>query len=277
MNINTPKQEIIQNNDKKVHPFLFLLIIFFLGFIVVYLWLDWMQKSEAKRIKEIVQSSDIAMLLTGKEFSKKEFSKELEEIKKAHTPDRSIKNTNLANVVHSFTELPDFTDDDIGLAMKGIQISQGENGLEEWTLTANWATMREETNVIQFEKPEMWHRVNNKDKQQKNKKYKYLKDDTEKFIITAERGLVYDNNEKILLQENVQAIQDKNYMNGDVLSYDSKIQIAIFPNKANFKGENIKGSANVMSWNMQENKIYGSGRVQVLWTPDNNKQQTKKK
>lgn len=276
------KEKSLQNKEKKVHPFLFLCILFFLGFIVVYLWLDWVQKSEAKRIKEIVQSSDIAMLLTGKEFSKKEFSQELEEIKKAHTPDRSIKNSNLANVVQSFTKIPDFTEECIGLAMKEIQISQGENGLEEWTLKANWATMREESNIVQFEKPEMWHRVKDKNNTQQSQKdnNKYLKNVKDKLIVTAERGLVYDNNEKVLLQENVKAIQAKNSIKGDVLSYDSKEQIAIFPNKATFKGESLEGSANVMSWNMQENNIYGSGRVQVLWTPNETntkKQKIKKK
>ncbi len=267
------KNTIDMPKEKKVHPFLFLLGIMLLCFLSVYLWLDWVQKSEAKRIKEIVQSDDIAMLLTGKEFSKKEFSKEIEEIKKAHTPKKTMEHTDLSEIVHSLDELSDFNEDTVGLAMKEIQISQGENGLEEWHLQAKWATMYEKTNIVQFENPEMWHRVGEiqgKNKTSQND-IKFLKDDTEKLIVVAQRGLVYDNNEKILLQENVHATQANSFIKGEILSYDNKDQLAVFPNKAIFGSENLEGSANIMSWNMVENKIYGSGQVEVLWTPETTK------
>lgn len=263
----TPPQKA---REQKIHPFLFLLGLAAVFVFCVYFWTDWQKKSEAKRLEEIVQSQDIAQLITGNGYNKKEFSEDLERLKKIHSKEYNLEE-NIAQTVQAFAEIPDFEDDDVGLAIKGITVSSGENGLEKWQLTAQWATMRQKTAVLQVENPVMRHRISQSNVLFENSSQGsavLLENDPDKVIIEARHGLVYDNNTKVLLRQDVLAKQNENYIRGPVLSYNSKEQLAVFPQQANFAGNSLKGNADVLTWNMQENKILGSGKVRVEWTPE---------
>lgn len=263
----TPPQKA---REQKIHPFLFLLGLAAVLVFCVYFWTDWQKKSEAKRLEEIVQSQDIAQLITGNGYNKKEFSEDLERLKKIHSKEYNLEE-NIAQTVQAFAEIPDFEDDDVGLAIKGITVSSGENGLEKWQLTAQWATMRQKTAVLQVENPVMRHRISQSNVLFENSSQGsavLLENDPDKVIIEAKHGLVYDNNTKVLLRQDVLAKQNENYIRGPVLSYNSKEQLAVFPQQANFAGNSLKGNADVLTWNMQENKILGSGKVRVEWTPE---------
>lgn len=256
--------------EQKIHPFLFLLGLAAVLVFCVYFWTDWQKKSEAKRLEEIVQSQDIAQLITGNGYNKKEFSEDLEKLKKIHSKEYNLEE-NIAQTVQAFAEIPDFEDDDVGLAIKGITVSSGENGLEKWQLTAQWATMRQKTAVLQVENPVMRHRISQSTVLFENSSQNsavLLENDPDKVVIEAKHGLVYDNNTKVLLRQDVLAKQNENYIQGPVLSYNSKEQLAVFPQQANFAGNSLKGNADVLTWNMQENKILGSGKVRVEWTPE---------
>lgn len=256
--------------EQKIHPFLFLLGLAAVLVFCVYFWTDWQKKSEAKRLEEIVQSQDIAQLITGNGYNKKEFSEDLEKLKKIHSKEYNLEE-NIAQTVQAFAEIPDFENDDVGLAIKGITVSSGENGLEKWQLTAQWATMRQKTAVLQVENPVMRHRISQSTVLFENSSQNsavLLENDPDKVVIEAKHGLVYDNNTKVLLRQDVLAKQNENYIQGPVLSYNSKEQLAVFPQQANFAGNSLKGNADVLTWNMQENKILGSGKVQVEWTPE---------
>lgn len=259
-----------KTRDPKIHPFLFLIGLAAVLVFCVYFWTDWQKKSEAKRLEEIVQSQDIAQLITGNGYNKKEFSEDLEKLKKIHSKEYNLEK-NIAETVQAFAEIPDFEDDDVGLAIKGITVSSGENGLEKWQLTAQWATMRQKTAVLQVENPVMRHRISQSTVLFENKSPNsavLLENDPDKVIIEAKHGLVYDNNTKVLLRQDVLAKQNENYIQGPVLSYNSKEQLAVFPQQADFAGNSIRGNADVLTWNMQENKILGSGKVSVEWTPE---------
>ncbi len=265
---NIKQMNVKEKKDKKIHPFLFLLLLAGIGFGIFRFWQEWFEKSQARRLEDIVQSQDIAQLITGEGFNKKAFSEELENLKNVHRKERGLKE-NLKDVVQAFADIPDFGDDDVGLAMKGIQVSQGEKGTEEWRLFADWATMRRKTGVLQVENPLMWHRVGEGTVLFEGGKSKtmLLQDDAEKISIKSDHGIVYDNNTKVLLQDNVSASQNANRVEGPFLSYNSTERIAVFPEKADFQGEGISGSAEILSWNMRSNKIYGTGNVEVEWLP----------
>lgn len=259
----------VQKQEKKIHPFLFMLVLAAVLFAGYEFWNDWSEKAEAERLEEIIQSQDITNLITGEGYNKKAFSEELENLKKAYKTERSLQG-NLEEIVRSFADIPDFADDDVGLAMQGIQVSQGEGGFEEWTIFAKWATMRQKTGVLQVENPLMWHRVGDSSvffEQEGLQKTMYLQDDSDKIVIRAQHGLVYDNNTKVLLQDTVSAEQNTNSVEGPILSYSSEERVAVFPENARFKGEGISGRADILSWNMDINKIYGSGGVSVEWQP----------
>lgn len=259
----------VRKQEKKIHPFLFLLILAAAVIGASVFWNDWRKKSEARRLDDIIQSQAITELITGEGFNKKAFSEDLENLRQAHKAERSLQG-NLEDIVRSFADIPDFADDDVGLAMQGIQVSQGEDGLEEWRLFAKWATMRQKTGVLQVEDPVMWHRVGESSllfDAAAREKVMHLQDDGGKIVLKALHGLVYDNNSKVLLQDTVSAEQNANSVHGPLLSYSSEERVAVFPENARFKGEGISGRADVLSWNMNANKIYGSGRVYVEWVP----------
>lgn len=109
-------------------------------------------------MQEVVQSQDIANLITGEAYNKKAFSEELENLKKSYTKKRNI-DEDMQEFMRYFAEIPDFHDDDVGLAMQGVHVSSGEKGKEEWAVFAKWAIMRQQSSVLQMENPLMWHRA----------------------------------------------------------------------------------------------------------------------
>lgn len=264
-------QEAIK--EKKVHPFLFLSVLAFVLAALFHFWNDWLEKSEARRLTEIVQSQEIAELISGEGYNKKAFSKELESLKQAYTQKKVDKD--MQAFLQEFANIPDFHDDDVGLAMQGVSASYGKEGKEEWAVFAKWATMHQQSSVVQMEDPLMWHRTGNNSvlfSPATVQNDMFLKDVANKVVIVAKRGLIYNENSKVLLHENVKATQEANIVSGPYLNYDSVEQLAVFPEKADFAGEAIAGKAEVLSWDMQKNKIYGKGNVYVEWTPsdDNN-------
>lgn len=259
--------------ERKGHPFLFLFALALVFAVCVHFWNDWQAKSEARRLAEIVQSEEIAELIAGEGYNKKAFSAELENLKYSYTKKRTI-DENMQTVMQEFANIPDFHNDDIGLAMQGISVSYGEEGKEEWAIFAKWATMHQQTSVVQMENPLMWHRTGDNSvlfSQSTATNDMYLKDITDKVVIEAKRGIIYNENTKVLLHEDVKASQQANIVSGPFLNYDSIEQVAIFPEEADFAGEGLVGKADVLSWNMQENKIYGKGKVYVEWTPKDGK------
>lgn len=259
--------------ERKGHPFLFLSALALVFAVCVHFWNDWQAKSEARRLAEIVQSEEIAELIAGEGYNKKAFSAELENLKYSYTKKRTI-DENMQTVMQEFANIPDFHNDDIGLAMQGISVSYGEEGKEEWAIFAKWATMHQQTSVVQMENPLMWHRTGDNSvlfSQSTAANDMYLKDIADKVVIEAKRGIIYNENTKVLLHEDVKASQQANIVSGPFLNYDSIEQVAIFPEEADFAGEGLVGKADVLSWNMQENKIYGKGKVYVEWTPKDGK------
>lgn len=274
VDIARKKSSVVMPKEKKGHPFLFLLALASVFAVCAHFWNDWQSKNEARRLKEIVQSEEIAELIAGEGYNKKAFSAELENLKNSYTKKRTA-DEGMQAVMQEFANIPDFHNDDIGLAMQGISVSYGEEGREEWTIFAKWATMHQQTSVVQMENPLMWHRTGNNSvlfsENTAADSGMYLKDVADKVIIEARRGIIYNENTKVLLHENVKATQQANMVCGQFLNYDSIEQVAIFPEKADFTGEGLTGKADVLSWNMQENKIYGKGSVYVEWTPSDDK------
>lgn len=264
--------------EKKIHPLVVLSILAFVCALLFHFWNDWLAKSEARRLKEIVQSEEIAELIAGEGYNKKAFSEELETLKQSYTQKKVDKD--MQAFLQEFANIPNFHDDDIGLAMQGISVSYGEEGKEEWAVFAKWATMHQQSSVVQMENPLMWHRTGDNSvlfSSVSAQNDMYLKDAADKVVIEAKRGLIYNENTKVLLQEDVKATQEANMVTGSVLNYDSIEQLAVFPEKADFVGEGLAGRAEVLSWNMQENKIYGKGNVYVEWTPSDDKNKRSKK
>ena len=261
-----------EKKEKKIPSFVFLCVFGIGLFAAFQFWNTWLAESEERRLQEVVQSQDIANLITGEAYNKKAFSEELENLKKSYTKKRNI-DEDMQEFMRYFAEIPDFHDDDVGLAMQGVHVSSGEKGKEEWAVFAKWAVMRQQSSVLQMENPLMWHRAGTQpallSSSRNEKKAVFLEQEADKVIIEAERGIIYNDNTKVILHENVRAMQQDNIVKGPVLNYDTEKQIAVFSEQADFSSEELTGTAELLSWDMQENKIYGKGGVYVEWMPAN--------
>lgn len=360
-----PEKEI---KEEKIHPFLFLIFIFFVGFIAINSWNAWQKNVNTQSLQDVIRSEDIEILLNGDAFSKENNMAELSEqlrqeakkllheqiLPKESTKDKIANNklleqketnpsgtkkilTNAKNAnTNDFTvNIPDYSHDTVNLALRNIFIYQGENGVENWRLKAEWATLRQATSVLNLSQPTLLYRTGsennssnttnvknisdtnkttendkkNNDENISNKsnvkiepfkivkfdksdtkeenltgnltddsaadtniaEAKFLKNSEDMLLVTSINGLVFDNNTKIHLTEDVLAKQKDNYVQSNTLDYDDSTRIANFPNFANFASENIKGNALTLSWNLNTNQLTGTNGIEIIWYPIKNK------
>ncbi len=71
-----------EKKEKKIPSFVFLCVFGIGLFAAFQFWNTWLAESEERRLQEVVQSQDIANLITGEAYNKKAFSEELENLKK---------------------------------------------------------------------------------------------------------------------------------------------------------------------------------------------------
>ncbi len=208
----------------------------------------------------------------------------------------SSQTNNLDKQFDLVSEIPNYNDETINLALKGVFLSQGESGQEEWRLKAHWATLRQSSSVLSMGLPVLLYttgddlkeiqeaqKAKNEVKNQKINLNEFLHQDVgssvkltdnnffenaeEKLLITAKDGFVYNNNSQLLLRNKVVAKQADNYVQGEVLRYNDAQKQAVFPERANFGSADLTGQANELVWDLLSNEILGKGQVEVIWTP----------
>lgn len=190
--------------------------------------------------------------------------------------------------------------DPVDLALREIVLLQGENGSENFRLKAVWATLRQNSSLLSMYMPRLLYTPHQEEEkaiaqnamqeprqsgdeesinvltllESDHTKYMHatfaknnFEIDTPKIIaIESDRGIIIENSQ-IFLKDNVFAKQNTNSIRGDSLNYDDEKKTATFPTLSHFQGENIKGNANILDWHLEENKIYGSQGVDMVWTP----------
>jgi len=314
--MNTPHTKNIQK-EKKTHPFLFLFFLSFIGISALISWNIWEKGMGQQRLKDVIRSEDIEILLKGGAFSEKEtlaaLSKQLSDNlynslpKTIFSEKRDANDSNNASdpLEGTFLEgVPGYSRDAVNLALRDILISQGANGIENWRLKAEWATLRQTTSILSMKNPYLLYRTNdlstknerdsslnenknkteiepfkivqwtkssdgkksNSDPNTNNSQKDFFNNSQEMLLITAKNGLIFDNNTKIHLTEDVVARQNDKCVQGDTLNYDDRTKIARFPDFAKFSSTNIEGHALELSWDLANNQLIGSGNIEMTWT-----------
>ena len=139
------------------------------------------------------------------------------------------------------------------LALKTINLSQGEGGLELWRLKAEWANMQKEDGKIVVERPSLTYFMPEKDKAEKQKT----------LFVTSESGVV-DQKEQILRFENqVHITMDDKAIQGNLLVYNGTAKTMTLPNGGEFTGTGISGTAPFLVWDMNNKTIRAEGGVAV--------------
>lgn len=144
----------------------------------------------------------------------------------------------------------DSSEDAIGLALKGINLVQGEKGLELWRLKASWASLSEEDGHINLEKPDIVYRVG---------------DGEVPLLVTADKGYVEQDQQFLLLRDNVVCIYEAYTLYATLMTYDGTTRTMTFPEGAHIENDKSKGFAQILTWYLDANRVEGREGVMVSW------------
>lgn len=144
-------------------------------------------------------------------------------------------------------------DDLAALAVKAIDLKQGEHGIELWRLKAEWGNMRREGGLLELEKPNFTY---------------YMQPHNEEVRVKAETGDVNQVSKLIRFRTNVQAYYDHNTISGPLMIYNGTGKVLTFPEGAVFGGPGMAGEAPMVTWILNEQLIKADGGVTMTWEGD---------
>lgn len=180
-------------------------------------WQGWRARQALNRLEEVVKSSDLDELL--------------------HNP-------------------PDGLKEAIDLAVRGVRLSQGEAGHESWTLDADWATLRQETGLVQVNSPFVRYALGDPGKSPPRQ-----------VEVRSESGRLEENNTLLTMEGSVRAEYQDEVLTGPVATFRNDARVLVFPDGASLDGPTLAGSAGILRWNLATNILDGEGGVDVVWTP----------
>lgn len=184
-------------------------------------WQSWRARQALKRLDEVVKSTDLDELLRNP---------------------------------------PDGLKEAIDLAVRGVRLSQGEAGHESWTLDADWATLRQETGLVQVNSPIVRYALGDPDKSPPRQ-----------VEVRAESGRLEDNNTLLTMEGSVRAEYQDEVLTGPVATFRNDARILLFPDGASLDGPMLAGTAGILRWNLATNILDGEKGVDVVWTPQSGK------
>ena len=193
-------------------------------------WQAWQSGRALNALTEVVQSLDMEAILRGKIDGLSEQEKE------------SGGNT-------------------VDLALRGISLSEGENGFELWRLKADWATLRQKADKVDLGSPHVLYRVGDAGAD--------ATDPANNLDVTARNGLIEDSNTRVTLRGNVRAEHDGNVLTGPEAIFLNNTRVLTFPDGAELVGPTLSGDARILRWNVSTNILEGEGGVNMIWTPQN--------
>lgn len=184
-------------------------------------WQGWRARQALNRLEEVVKSSDLDELLRNP---------------------------------------PDGLKEAIDLAVRGVRLSQGEAGHESWTLDADWATLRQETGLVQVNSPIVRYALGDPDKSPPRQ-----------VEVRSESGRLEDNNTLLTMEGSVRAEYQDEVLTGPVATFHNGTRILLFPDGASLDGPTLAGNAGILRWNLATNILDGEKGVDVVWTPQSAK------
>lgn len=134
------------------------------------------------------------------------------------------------------------------LALKTINLSQGEGGVELWRLKAEWASMQKENGKIIVQRPTLTYFMQEKDKT---------------LLVTSDSGVI-DQKEQILrFIDHVHISQEDKSIRGSLLIYNGTAKTMTFPQGGEFTGTGTSGDASFLVWDMNHKVIRAERGVSV--------------
>ncbi len=139
------------------------------------------------------------------------------------------------------------------LAVKAIEMKQGEHGIELWRLKAEWGNVRREGELLELEKP--------------NFTYHMPPDNTELRVV-SEQGEVSQTAKTIRFVRSVIVTQGNDTLKASLMVYNGTSKKLLFPEGASFTGRGTSGTAADVVWRLNDRVIDASGGVDMTWERD---------
>lgn len=139
----------------------------------------------------------------------------------------------------------------VGVAMKGIELVQGEKGIELWRLKATWAQLRQSNNVIDVDSPDLVYQM----------------DGGRQLRIVARKGEVQQQIQMMRMWDDVHATHDRHELFARLMVYNGTSRTMYFPEGARIEGQSLSGNATKLEWDMASDVLRGSDGVSMLLAP----------
>ena len=152
----------------------------------------------------------------------------------------------------------DSGDNALRLALKSINLSQGEGGFELWRLKAEWATVQKQDETIVVEKPHLTY---------------FVKDGAPPMLIRSATGSIDQKNRILRFLNAVRVSQEAKLLTSDMLIYQGDDKTMTFPGGGEFFDTGVFGRAGRLVWHIEEKRIDASDGVSVHFA-DSRKERT---
>lgn len=136
----------------------------------------------------------------------------------------------------------------LDLALKTINLSQGEGGIELWRLKAEWASMQKEDGRIAVQQPVLTYFMPEKD---------------HPLLVTSDKGLIDQKEQVLQFIDDVLISQADKSMRGKLLVYNGTVKTMTFPQGGKFTGTGVSGEAAFLVWDMKSKTIRAEEGVSV--------------
>lgn len=140
--------------------------------------------------------------------------------------------------------------DALNLALKAITLSQGEKGVEVWRLKATWAGMAQKDGQITVQKPRLTY---------------FTPPDNQELHVDADTGDIDQKNQILRFVGNVTAQMDDRLLSGALMVYTGQEKTMTFPSGAVFHDSDMSGSAQQVTWRMNDRTVEAEGEVEVIF------------
>ena len=140
----------------------------------------------------------------------------------------------------------------IGLALEGISLFQGDKGAELWRLKASFAHLARDGEDINVDKPVVRYTLG-------------PPGSTDYLDVVAEKGRITDHQRHILLQDQVVVTRGTQRVTAPRLEYDAATRVMRFPDGASLDAPGHRGHATLFSWNLATNVMEGEKGVEVVF------------
>ena len=182
-----------------------------------YGWQSWKTRQALEALENVVRSADLNKLLSD--------------------PPEEVKNT-------------------VDLAVRGIMLSQGNEGRKSFDLKADWATLNQASGAITVRDPDIHYMLENAGG-----------GEARVIRATSDVGRVEDGNQKVSMSGKVHATYEENVLTGDLAVFLNTSRTLTFPDGAALDGPTLSGTATRLVWDLNTNILTGDQGVRMRWTP----------